>query len=388
MLFSLVPRVHGADVPPMVPRIDTALTNAAKFLLAQQSPDGAWRSHRYGLLKDGPSLTPHVALGVHILSAYEPLAAAAVKDAKAYLDGLLDADDHLKRDVDLIYPVYTAAEACRLAELFEDHHAAAVWLALLRRQQLTEALEWRSSDLEYGGWSYALTPPHRPAAGRQRGAWDWSNLSATVDALETLHALHAPADDPAFAAALLFIRRCQNLADDGSVADVKFDDGGFCFSPAEALRNKAGEAGVDARGHTRFRSYGSATVDGVQALQLCGVRDDDPRLLAGRRWLDEHFLADHNPGDFVAANEDIRDATYFYYCRGFSRLAMSPAQARGIAEALLRRQRDDGSWVNRFTDGREDDPLVATPPAVEALLNCRRILQSTAPATSTSHRNP
>src|SRR5205807_2342203 len=80
----------------------------------------------------------------------------------------------------------------------------------------------------------------------------------------------------------------------------------------------------------------------------------------------DHFTAGHNPGDFVPANEDIRDATYFYYCRGVSELLTSSTQARELIDELIRRQRDDGSWANRFTDGREDDPLVATPMAGDA----------------------
>jgi rhamnogalacturonyl hydrolase YesR len=54
----------------------------------------------------------------------------------------------------------------------------------------------------------------------------------------------------------------------------------------------------------------------------------------------------------------------------------SRARARELADALIRRQRDDGSWMNRFTDGREDDPLVATPMAADALLNCRAMLKA------------
>jgi len=37
-----------------------------------------------------------------------------------------------------------------------------------------------------------------------------------------------------------------------------------------------------------------------------------------------------------------------------------------LARELIRRQRDGGSWANRFTDAREDDPLVATPWAAAA----------------------
>src|SRR4051794_15338111 len=126
-------------------QVHEALTKAARFLIDNQSADGAWRSHRYGFLKDGLSLTPHVALSVQRLP--DARATASVERAKSYLNNLLDERNQLKPDIDLIYPTYTVAEACRLA----NGDAATAWLAMLRRQQLTEALEWRPEDIEYGG---------------------------------------------------------------------------------------------------------------------------------------------------------------------------------------------------------------------------------------------
>jgi hypothetical protein len=46
-----------------------------------------------------------------------------------------------------------------------------------------------------------------------------------------------------------------------------------------------------------------------------------------------------------------------------------------LAAALLARQRADGSWSNPFTDAKEDDPLVATPMALEALRDCRKAMR-------------
>src|SRR4028119_389571 len=40
--------------------IDASLDAATRYLLANQSEDGAWRSKKYGLLREGPSLTPTV----------------------------------------------------------------------------------------------------------------------------------------------------------------------------------------------------------------------------------------------------------------------------------------------------------------------------------------
>ena len=41
-------------------RVDVALRKAARYLVSNQSPDGAWRSEVYGTMRDGPSLTPLV----------------------------------------------------------------------------------------------------------------------------------------------------------------------------------------------------------------------------------------------------------------------------------------------------------------------------------------
>ena len=58
------------------------------------------------------------------------------------------------------------------------------------------AVQWRLGDLEYGGWSYAINPPRRPADLKNRGPWDWSNVSATLAAMDLcltiLHPIHRP----------------------------------------------------------------------------------------------------------------------------------------------------------------------------------------------------
>ena len=70
-----------------------------------------------------------------------------------------------------------------------------------------------------------------------------SNLSATTFALNALKAAGVPADDPAFAKALTFVKRCQNWPEKEEERDPKFDDGGFFFIYDDPIRNKAGVAG-------------------------------------------------------------------------------------------------------------------------------------------------
>ena len=86
-----------------------------------------------------------------------------------------------------------------------------------------------------------------------------------------------------------------------------------------------------------------------------------------------------------AAREVDRDATYFYYAwsvaHAFRSLGIAEIHSHGqriawadaLARELIRRQRDDGAWTNRFTASKEDDPLVATSFAAGALGICPAI---------------
>jgi len=79
----------------------------------------------------------------------------------------------------------------------------------------------------------------------------------------------------------------------------------------------------------------------------------------------------------------LQDTTYYYWvwAAAHAFLALRTADietrhgpanwAEEMAQELIRRQREGGSWVNRYTDAKEDDPLVATPWAAAALAICR-----------------
>jgi squalene-hopene/tetraprenyl-beta-curcumene cyclase len=264
--------------------------------------------------------------------------------------------------------------------------ARAAWLTFLRRRQLTEDLGWTPSDKPYGGWGYCAVLPRKPKAGAGGPPMLESNLSATLFALEALRAAGTPADDPAFARALVFLRRCQNFADDPAPRDAAFDDGGFFFIYDDSVRNKAGTAGKDSAGRERFHSYGSATADGLRGLLLCGLPPTDARVQAARSWLERHFNVASHPGTYAANREGDRASVYFYYCGSLAlalwTLNMEEIQtpsgkvrwARVLVDELLQRQKDDGSWINPAVAQRENDPLVATAEAMAALAVCRTAL--------------
>ncbi len=271
--------------------------------------------------------------------------------------------------------------------------AQAAWLAYLRGRQLNEALGWQPADAEYGGWGYALDKPRKPAPGRPKELLHESNLAATVFALAALRSAKAPANDPAYSHALVFVKRCQNFSDEKAAADPKFDNGGFFFMPGDEAQNKAGAAGTDRFGHVRMRSYGTMTADGVRALLRCGLTEDHPRVVAARHWLERNFSAAHNPGEFPVDRAVLQDATYYYWVWAVSHafLALRDERANtpkgtvdwptALAEELLARQRADGSWTNRYTDAKEDDPLISTPWAAAALAIGQTLDQRCAPIT-------
>jgi hypothetical protein len=186
--------------------------------------------------------------------------------------------------------------------------------------------------------------------------------------------------------ALVFVRRCQNWADDPKDRDARFDDGGFFFLPDDPTRNKPGEAGIDRNGKVRYRSYGSATADGLRVLlRFAADSSDFERISAAQRWLNRHFSASQHPGHYPPEREFLRQSVYYYYSasvgeilgmrenRTFVRESMGdyPKMAGDLAENLLRMQRGDGSWRNSAVDVREDDPLVATTLAIRALVGCK-----------------
>ncbi len=390
-LVALAAAGCAPDEKRLLGRIDTALAKAGGFMIARQSPDGAWRSETYGCFKTGPSLTAHVTSAMFFIPQAGGQARAAFRGGVDYLAGFLAPDGRLKvRRRELLFPAFDAASASRVIGLARktprNRRARQAWLEYLRARQLNERLGWRPSDREYGGWGFSLEVPRKPPPGQPKERFFESNMVATIYGLAAMRSAGVPLSDPGYAQILRFACRCQNFAADPAGGDGSFDDGGFFFIPGDAGQNKAGVAGTDRFGRRRFSSYGTMTADGLRILLRCGLKPDHPRVAAARHWLQRHFSPADNPGNFAPDREVIRNAVYYYWAWACSHafLALRQPQLRtprgrvawpaALARELLRRQRPDGSWVNRFTDAKEDDPLVATPFASAALAICRTFI--------------
>jgi hypothetical protein len=220
-------------------------------------------------------------------------------------------------------------------------------LRYLRSQQFTEQSGWRSEDPAYGAWGMGGVPRTPPNTGHV-------DLSMTRHVLEALRAAGVPASDPAITRAEVFVERCQNLG----------ADGGFFFSTTEFEINKAGHDGK------QFRSYGTTTADGILALLAIGRPPGDAHVAAAEQWLASHHRDMDVPGFVGAAYHRWPRGLAFYYAaasaEAFRALQVKPAGQ--VAAGLERTQRPDGGWVNAENLVKEDDPLIATPFAVRALL--------------------
>jgi squalene-hopene/tetraprenyl-beta-curcumene cyclase len=379
----------GAAEKDSLAELDAALKRAADYFVGTQSKDGAWRSKTYGCFRESIDLTPYVMSALFFMPGGGAEARKAFRKGTELLLSRVDAGGKVDAS-GVLFPVYTAASASRVVVLgnkdVRHRRAQKAWLDFLRERRLSGRLGWEPSDSAFGGWGFSLAVPRKPEEGLPRERFFESNLSATVFGIAALRSARVPKEDPVWGEILVFVRRCQNFAENPRQADPSFDDGGFFFIPEDPLQNKAGIAGCDRFGRRRFRSYGSMTADGLRALLRCGLPADHPRVRAARQWLEKRFTPKENPGVFARDREVLRNATYYYWswavAHAFLGLGLRTVRtregtvdwARALADELVARQRPDGSWRNPLTDAKEDDPLVAGPWAAAALAICRAVL--------------
>ena len=179
-----------------------------------------------------------------------------------------------------------------------------------------------------------------------------ADMSNTTMFVEALLAAGVPKSDPAVQEALKFITRCQNFSDKEKGNDQEFakkakpdDRGGFTYLPdPDDAKHSNGEGGL--------RSLGAMTYAGLKSFLYAGVNKDDPRVKSATRWIRQHYTLEENPGE--------KQAGLYYYYHTFGKameaLGEDPFKdAKGVAhpwrkelfEALKKRQRDDGSFVNK-----------------------------------------
>ncbi len=382
----LLTTLTGGCASSLTSQISRSISHATDYLADRQSRDGAWRSDVYKDMEDGVSLTPTVCKALVFGGTNQ----RARKSAELGLQYVITLADTSGSKVPTAYPVYDGAAAVLLLTRAGQGQSPACksFLRLLRQHQLGPEAGWAPQDPQFGGWGYSNAIPYKPKRMELWNSANDSNLSSTLFALGALRTT-APRDDPAIQAAGEFVLRCQNY-DSG---DLAFDDGGFFASPTFGPLNKAGGAGTDRLGRTRYVSYGSATADGLRCLLRAGYPPHHPRVASARAWLEKNFSAGEMPGKFPNELEIERDSLYYYWCWSLAHAMNDFEQAGGLsrinwaepmARELLSRQLDSGCWKNQASASREDDPLVATPFAMAALSLARQKLVGRGPVRAGS----
>jgi squalene-hopene/tetraprenyl-beta-curcumene cyclase len=213
-------------------------------------------------------------------------------------------------------------------------------------------------ELAFGGAGYG--PGSRP---------DMSNTQFFIDALI---AAGVPKNDPAIVKAMKFVSRSQNLP--GETNDQPFakkatedDKGGLVYDPGAA--NKAPDG---------LRSAGAMTYGGLKSFLYAGVAKDDPRVKGAVAWIRGHYTLDENPGQGQSG------LYYYYHTLGKAMEAFGEepfVDAKGgkhewrkdLFEALKKRQKDDGSWVNdKDRTYGESDPSLASAFGLLSLSYCKK----------------
>ena len=266
--------------------------------------------------------------------------------------------------------------------------AAAPALAKAQRALLAfqnvEANGYSRSDRDYGSIGYG---------GSQRG--DISNLHFSLQALRQTG---LQTTDEAFAKALVFLQRTQNLSATndfaGKVPDperpgvildaVSGDDGGAAYYPGNS------SAGYIVRpdGKSIPRSYGSMTYALLKAYALAGLPGTDQRVRAAVGWIQEHWELAVNPGVEPEAGPKAQYQGLFYYyllmAQALDTCGIDAVKAHhgdqvasipwreALRVHLERMQREDGTWLNE-QNGRwmESSPMLCTCYALLALERCR-----------------
>lgn len=331
---------------------EDSLRAAAGFFAARQSRDGAWRSDVCAAFRGGDALTPVVLWA---------LSTAKTDAAARGLRWLEELTDSAVRRGAVVYPLFTAGYAAQVFAASGDTRRAGVWAEVVESLRIRAELGWPAAGAACGAWGDSPRPPRLPPDVSPPPDMLAPNISATVLALQALRATGRATKH-----ALPFIESCQNFS---AGAPGAFDDGGFFFTPGDPVRNKAGIAGRESV--VRYRSYGSATCDGVLAMRACGLSDGHPRLRAALGWLRTHADGIAHSGAWPGERHAARDSLRYYHAQGLAAVDLD-AQRSGLAQGLRSAQAADGSWTGLAPGSGEDEPLLATAFAARALSSCER----------------
>jgi hypothetical protein len=315
----LVPKADLGLPPAFQGAIDAAIERGVAYLLSRQLRDGSWQNSTASFVEGQTALATYALLRSGLTSAHPAVARA--------LAHLAEVEPTETYPAGLMLMAFEAA-------------GDPLWKPKMRAV-VEHLLAWQTTT----GWSYA--PAAREGAVYE-GSIPATDLSNTQYALLGLRAAdHAGVEIPAevWTRALNTTLAHQESAfeieiprRDGRTGTEKTSIAGFRYRPDREVTSSMTSAGC-AILHVCRTALGR----GIKAQKALAA---SRAIELGKAWLDANWNLEENVGSGEPQN-------YFYYLYGLERVGTllevetigGHAWYSEIAEALLKKQEKDGSWV-------------------------------------------
>ena len=348
-----------------------AIERGLLFLSQQQGESGAWLVDTQAAPTDQPQRLSPVNVAVTALAvkafAQSPSDESKERTIKHALHAIMaarEADGSFGGGALSNYVTSSVVSALASADEFKHQPTIRQAVDWLEETQWDQSEGLSASQDWFGGAGYG-----------NHGRPDLSNTQMMLDAM--YDAGMSP-DEPAFQKALAFVSRTQNLKATNP-AEWSTDDGGFIYTGVNGGESMASEAAGEGRkgelisGRPRsLRSYGSMTYAGFKSMLYAGLSPDDVRVRAAFDWLRNNWSFDENPG--------LGQQGLYYYYHTLGRALLVAQQHKitdadgkthnwreELIDAIVSRQKDDGSWQNEADRWLEGLPVMCTIYSVLAL---------------------
>jgi squalene-hopene/tetraprenyl-beta-curcumene cyclase len=343
------------------------------YLRETQDEHGAWMHETRAVPTDQPDEPSPIGVAVTALAVrgfvqsggHEAMQSDVVQNALRYIRRSQRDDGSFEGGALTNY--VTSSVVSALAALEDPRY----------ENNIREAVRWLQSNQ----WmqDQGVSPEQDWFGGAGYGAQGRPDMSNTQMMLDALYDAGLSPDEPAFQKALAFVSRAQNLRETNA-SEWAGDDGGFIYTPAGGGESFSSEAAGEGRFGERMpegqprslRSYGSMTYAGFKSMIYSGLSVNDIRVRAAFDWVRRNFTFEENPG--------MGPQGLYYYYHTMAR-ALRVAQQdiitdvdgeqhnwrEALIEAIVERQREDGSWQNvadRWLEGHDE---MATVYAVLSL---------------------
>ncbi len=341
----------GAVSAELRTKVEAAQAKGYAYLRNTQAQDGSWSDRRF------PGMS---ALALWSMARHkQEVNQDAIARASAYIASCAQPDGGIyvpipnRRGGGL-----SNYNTCLcLAALHAAGGQAKYLETLLAARAYIASTQIEAEGLHEGGFGYDRSSP--------RAYTDLNNTLYAVDALKLTEGLEEARPggqkkvDINWDAAKRYILSMQ--VTDGDEA------GGFLYNREVPRGRRSNEATQQ-----QLRSYGSMTYAGLLAMLHCDLSREDPRVRSTYQYLSKHWTLEENPGQ---GNQGL----YFYYeilaraldAAGIKMLPLEDGTLidwrEALGEALIKRQHDDGSWINESNRFWEGDPVLSTSYALLAL---------------------